>query len=149
MKLERRVATRSLESTGPRNTQKEVAVRVAVFSARPYDEQFLGGANAAAGHELTYLETRLSRETGRLATGFEAVCVFVNDELDADLLGALQADGLRLVALRAAGFNNVDVVAAQRCGVAVARVPAYSPHAVAEHTLALCSSSDYLRQLAA
>lgn len=112
-------------------------MRVAVFSARPYDEQFLAGANTAAGHELTYLETRLSGETGRLAAGFEAVCVFVNDELDAGLLGALQADGLRLVALRAAGFNNVDVVAAQRCGVTVARVPAYSPHAVAEHTLAL------------
>ena len=112
-------------------------MRVAVFSARPYDKQFLTGANTAARHELTYLETRLSRETGRLAAGFEAVCVFVNDELDADLLGALQADGLRLVALRAAGFNNVDVAAAQRCGVTVARVPAYSPHAVAEHTLAL------------
>lgn len=112
-------------------------MRVAVFSARPYDEQFLAGANAGAGHELTYLETRLSRETGRLAAGFDAVCVFVNDELDADLLGALRADGLKLVALRAAGFNNVDVVAAQRCGVTVARVPAYSPHAVAEHSLAL------------
>ena len=112
-------------------------MRVAVFSARPYDQQFLAAANAASGHALTYLETRLTRETARLAAGFEAVCVFVNDELDAGLLGALQAEGLRLVALRAAGFNNVDVAAARRWGVTVARVPGYSPHAVAEHTLAL------------
>ena len=112
-------------------------MRVAVFSARPYDETFLTAANAATGHELSFLESRLSKETARLAAGFEALCVFVNDELDASLLGALQAEGLRLVALRAAGFNNVDVAAARRHGVTVARVPGYSPHAVAEHTLAL------------
>ena len=112
-------------------------MRVAVFSARPYDQDFLTAANAASGHELTYLETRLSTATARLAAGFESVCVFVNDELNAELLSALQAEGLRLVALRAAGFNNVDVTAARRCGVTVARVPGYSPHAVAEHTLAL------------
>ena len=112
-------------------------MRVAVFSARPYDEQFLAAANAAPGHALIYHETRLAKATARLATSFEAICVFVIVELDAGLLAALQADGLRLVALRAAGFNNVDVAAARRCGVTVARVPGYSPHAVAEHTLAL------------
>lgn len=112
-------------------------MRVAVFSTRPYDERFLTTANATAGHELSYFETRLSKETRRLAAGFEAVCVFVNDELDATLLRDLSAEGLRLVALRAAGFNNVDLHAAQRCGITVAHVPAYSPHAVAEYTLAL------------
>jgi len=112
-------------------------MRIAVFSARPYDEAFLTRANQSAGHELTFIEARLSEETRRLASGFEGICVFVNDELYGDLLRALQADGLRLVALRAAGFNNVDVAAAERCGVVVAHVPAYSPHAVAEHTLAL------------
>lgn len=112
-------------------------MKIAVFSSRPYDEAFLTRANDAAGHELTFIEARLSEETRRLATGFEGLCIFVNDELDSELICALQADGLRLVALRAAGFNNVDIAAAGRCGVAVARVPAYSPHAVAEHTLAL------------
>ncbi|MDP2212259.1 2-hydroxyacid dehydrogenase [Phenylobacterium sp.] len=112
-------------------------MRVAVFSARPYDQRFLSEANTAFGHELTYFDVHLSRETCRLAAGFEAVCVFVNDELDAELLQEMQGQGLRLVALRASGFNNVDVAAAKACGVAVCRVPAYSPHAVAEHTLAL------------
>ncbi len=112
-------------------------MRIAIFSSRPYDQSFLTRANESAGHELTFIEARLSAETRRLAAGFEGLCIFVNDELDADLVCALQADGLKLVALRAAGFNNVDIAAAERCGVAVARVPAYSPHAVAEHTLAL------------
>lgn len=112
-------------------------MKVAVFSSRPYDELFLGRANQSAGHDLTFIEARLSAETRPLAAGFEALCIFVNDELDGELVCALQADGLRLVALRAAGFNNVDVAAAEQCGVAVARVPAYSPNAVAEHTLAL------------
>lgn len=112
-------------------------MRIAVFSSRPYDETFLTRANAAAGHDLTFIEARLSRETCRLASGFEGLCIFVNDEMDGALLCDLQAEGLRLVALRAAGFNNVDVAAAEQCGVTIARVPAYSPHAVAEHTLAL------------
>lgn len=112
-------------------------MRVAVFSARSYDREFLTAANAPAGHELVFFEARLSIETERLAAGFETVCVFVNDDLDARLLAALAAQGLKLVALRAAGFNNVDLGAAAAHGVAVARVPAYSPHAVAEHTLAL------------
>ncbi|MDP3489730.1 MAG: 2-hydroxyacid dehydrogenase [Phenylobacterium sp.] len=112
-------------------------MRIAVFSARPYDQQFLSEANAGLEHELVFFEAPLSPATRRLAAGFEAVCVFVNDELNANLLRDMQAEGLRLVALRASGFNNVDVAAAQDCGITVCRVPAYSPHAVAEHTLAL------------
>jgi D-lactate dehydrogenase len=112
---------------------------IAVFSAKPYDRRFLDAANASAGgrHRLTYLEPRLSAETAVLAQGAGAVCAFVNDHLDAAALEALARGGLRLVALRCAGFNNVDLAAARRLGVTVARVPAYSPEAVAEHTAAM------------
>lgn len=118
-------------------------MKVAVFSSKPYDRQFLDAANAAAGaggrppHELHYLESRLSVETASLARGASAVCVFVNDRLDAGVLGQLQAHGIRFIALRCAGFNNVDLAAAARLGLPVARVPAYSPHAVAEHAVGL------------
>ena len=94
-------------------------------------------ANASHGHELTYFEPRLTRETSALAAGFPAVCVFVNDQLDATVLAALARQGTRLIALRCAGFNNVDLAAAREAGLTVVRVPTYSPHAVAEHTLGL------------
>jgi D-lactate dehydrogenase len=110
---------------------------VAVFSTRSYDEQFLSAAAAEHGHHLVFFEPRLTLETAPLAVGFPAVCVFVNDNLDAAVLRVLAAGGTRLVALRCAGFNNVDLDAAEQLGIAVARVPAYSPHAVAEHTVGL------------
>jgi len=115
------------------------AMRVGVFSAKGYDRECLGRANLAAGapHELVFFEARLSRETAGLAAPFPALCVFVNDHLDAAVLETVAAGATRFVALRCAGFNNVDVAAARRLGVAVARVPAYSPHAVAEHTIGL------------
>jgi D-lactate dehydrogenase len=112
-------------------------VRVAVFSTKPYDRDFLRRANAGHGHDITFLEPRLSAETASLAEGFEAVCVFVNDVVDREVLTKLAAGGTRLVALRSAGFNNVDLEAAQEMDVTVARVPVYSPHAVAEHAAAL------------
>lgn len=114
-------------------------MRVAVFSTKRYDREFLEAENAAAGHghELVFLEARLGEETARLAQGFEAVCAFVNDALDRPTLGLLREVGVRLVALRCAGFNNVDLQAADALGLTVVRVPAYSPHAVAEHTVAL------------
>ena len=112
-------------------------MRVAVFSAKPYDVTFLTAANREQGHELQFLEARLLRDTATLADGFPAVCAFVNDHLDAEVLARLFAGGTRLVALRSAGFNNVDLPAAARLGLTVTRVPAYSPHAVAEHTMAL------------
>jgi D-lactate dehydrogenase len=110
---------------------------VAIFSTKPYDRRFLDAANGAGLHRLSYLEARLTAETSRLAAGAGAVCVFVNDEVNAAVLSSLASMGIRLVALRAAGFNNVDLEAARRDGITVARVPAYSPHAVAEHTIAL------------
>ena len=112
-------------------------MHVAVFSTKAYDRQFLDAANAAGRHELTHFEVRLSCETVGLASSFDAVCAFVNDELDRGVLEELVRLGVRLIVLRCAGFNNVDLVAARELGVAVGRVPAYSPHAVAEHTFAL------------
>jgi len=117
-------------------------MKIAVFSAKPYDREFLLQANQAKGdgHELRFLDPRLSIETAALADGAEAVCGFVNDVFDRPVLEILATSGTKLVALRCAGFNNVDLVAAQEIGIAVARVPAYSPEAVAEHTVALILS---------
>lgn len=114
-------------------------MRVAVFSSKRYDREFLEAENGGGGHghELWFLEARLGPETARLAQGFDAVCAFVNDALDRPTLEVLRAGGVRLVALRCAGFNNVDLAAADALGLPVVRVPAYSPHAVAEHTVAL------------
>jgi D-lactate dehydrogenase len=110
---------------------------IAVFSTRPYDRRFLDAANAGHGHALRYIEGRLDEATAPAAAGADAVCAFVNDRLSAEVLEALYAQGTRLVVLRSAGFNHVDLVAAARLGIAVGRVPEYSPHAVAEHTVAL------------
>lgn len=112
-------------------------MRVAVFSTKPYDRLFFDAANAAHGHQLVYHEARLTERTVALLDDAEAVCPFVNDRIDAEVLRAMAASGCRLVALRSAGFNNVDLAKAAELGIAVARVPAYSPHAVAEHTMAL------------
>ena len=111
-------------------------MRVAVFSTHPFDRQFLDQANAGR-HDLHYLEARLTAATAALAAGHLAVCAFVNDRMDAAVLRTLADGGTRLIALRSAGFNNVDLGAAKSLGFTVARVPAYSPHAVAEHTIAL------------
>jgi D-lactate dehydrogenase len=111
-------------------------MRVAVFSAKPFDRQFLDRANADR-HELLYLEARLTANTAALAAGCDAVCLFANDEANEAAIASFADAGVRLIALRSAGFNNVDLNAAQAQGIAVCRVPAYSPHAVAEHTFAL------------
>ena len=111
-------------------------MRVAVFSTKPYDEQFLVAANRGQ-HELVFLESRLTTATAALASEFEAVCAFVNDDLSADVLRRLAAQGVHVVALRSAGFNHVDLSAAAKLGITVTRVPAYSPHAVAEHAVGL------------
>ncbi|MFP4321949.1 MAG: 2-hydroxyacid dehydrogenase [Anaerolineales bacterium] len=112
-------------------------MKVAVFSTKPYDRHYLEQANTEHDHELTFFEPRLMRNTLPLARDFEAICPFVNDVLDADNLRQLSDMGIRLIALRAAGFNNIDLAAAQLLDITIARVPAYSPYAVAEHTVAL------------
>lgn len=112
-------------------------MQVAVFSSKPYDEQFLDRAAAGTGLELEYFEVRLKPSTARLAAGHQAVCAFVNDDLSAPVLEQLAELGVRFIALRSAGFNHVDLDAARRLDLVVARVPAYSPTSVAEHTVAL------------
>ncbi len=111
-------------------------MKVAVFSTKPYDRRFLSAANTAS-HQLLFLEPPLNDMTAALAQGCEAVCVFVNDYLDRIVLEQLAANGTRLIALRCAGFNNVDLKTAAALGMVVARVPAYSPYAVSEHTVGL------------
>ncbi|PSB12551.1 hydroxyacid dehydrogenase [Pleurocapsa sp. CCALA 161] len=112
-------------------------MKIAVFSAKPYDRQFLAQVNQKYGHELKFLDAGLDAQTAGLASGFEAVCVFVNDRLDRETIQILSSQGVKLIALRCAGYNNVDLEAAAELGLAVVRVPAYSPHAVAEHAIAL------------
>ncbi|MFN2286917.1 MAG: 2-hydroxyacid dehydrogenase [Chromatocurvus sp.] len=112
-------------------------MRVVFFSSKPYDEAFFNRANASHGFDFHFLQPHLDRHTAALAEGADAVCVFVNDRLDSDTLDVLHGLGVELVALRCAGFNRVDLARADALGIRVVRVPAYSPHAVAEHTLAL------------
>lgn len=112
-------------------------MKTAVFSARRYDKTMLAQANEGAGHELRFLEDRLSVETAILARGCEAVCVFVNDTVDAEVLGILAGQGTRLVATRSTGYNHVDAAAARRLGIAVVRVTDYSPNSVAEFAVGL------------
>ena len=118
--------------------------RLAMFSAKPYDRRSFNSANDADADggavEIDYHESRLNRWTAGYAVEADVVCAFVNDDLSADVLEVLAGAGTKCVALRCAGFNNVDLDAARRLGVTVVRVPAYSPNAVAEHTLALMLS---------
>lgn len=112
-------------------------MKVAVFSAKAYDRAYLTEATQGSSHTFLFLEARLSLETVQLAQGSDAVCVFVNDCLDASIIQALAERNIRLVALRCAGYNNVDLKAAEAANIKVVRVPAYSPYAVAEHAVAL------------
>jgi D-lactate dehydrogenase len=108
------------------------------YDTKPYDQKaFLHAAAGLEGIEWRFHEFRLNVETAATAAGAQAVCVFVNDRVNAACIEVLAKLGVLLIALRCAGFNNVDLKAAKAHGLAVVRVPAYSPHAVAEHTLAL------------
>lgn len=112
-------------------------MKTAVYSTRRYDQSLLTRENSESGHELVFLQDRLTLDTVALAAGCEAVCVFVNDVVDAEVLTALAAQGTRLVATRSTGFNHIDAQAARRLGVAVVRVTDYSPYSVAEFTVGL------------
>lgn len=112
-------------------------MNVCVFSMHRFEQPFLECANKTHGHALTLLEASLNEATAPLAKGHAAVCVFANDRPNAAVLEQLAAGGTRLLALRSAGFNHVSLEAAERLGLTVARVPAYSPRAVAEHGVAL------------
>lgn len=110
---------------------------VAVFDTHRFDKAALEKENQQSGHHLRFHETRLDRRTAKLAADCGAVCCFVNDDLDRETLEILYAGGTRLIALRCAGYNQVDLAAAMQLGLVVVRVPEYSPYAVAEHAVAL------------
>jgi D-lactate dehydrogenase len=111
-------------------------MRIAVFSTKSYDKEYLGKVNEKT-HEMVFYESALSLEAIRLVEGFDAVCVFVNDELTREVIENMASRNIKLIALRCAGFNNVDIESAAQNNIRVLRVPAYSPNAVAEHAVAL------------
>ncbi|MBR5379520.1 MAG: 2-hydroxyacid dehydrogenase [Clostridia bacterium] len=115
-------------------------IRIAFFDAKDYDRDSFDQAADRERFDIRYYETRLTKETCALADGCQAVCVFVNDDVDAGVIGELEKRGVRLVALRCAGYNNVDIQQAYG-RIHVVRVPAYSPYAVAEHAMALLLTS--------
>ncbi len=112
-------------------------MKVAVFSTKPYDRTYLDKFNTDNQHELTFFDASLIVNTSNLAIGFDAVCVFVSDKIDKETIGKLAENGVKLIDLRCAGFNNVDLEAASEHQIKVLRVPAYSPQAVAEHAVAI------------
>ncbi len=112
-------------------------MRIAVFATKGYDKESLPAANNAYEHELVFFEPRLTKNTAPLADGFEGVCVFVNDEVCRDTICRLAEGGTKIICTRSAGYNQIDLEAAESCAITVARVPAYSPNAVSEFTLGL------------
>lgn len=115
-------------------------MKIAFFSAKAFERAAFEEANRLAGHELAWFEERLHGATVPLAVGAEAVCVFVNDPVDAGVVASLAAAGVRLILCRSAGYNHVDLTAAKAAGISVMRVPAYSPESVAEHAVAMVLS---------
>ena len=110
-------------------------MKIAFFSTQPYDKEYFERYNRQ--HVITFFDAQLNEQTVNLAKGSDAVCAFVNDKLNASVIKVLAETGIKIIAQRCAGFNNVDIAAAKENNIAVVRVPAYSPHAVAEHALAL------------
>ncbi len=113
-----------------------MAYKIAVFDTKPYDQAMFESVNAEYGFEIEYFKEHMDRQNDILASGYDAVCIFVNAVVDAQTIDKLCSYGVKLIALRCAGFNNVDLAAAAG-RITVVRVPEYSPHAIAEHTLAL------------
>ena len=111
-------------------------MRVAVFGSKPYDREYLSACNSAE-HELAFFAPILNDDTAPMVKGFDAVCCFVNDDISKKVIKRLAKAGVKLIALRCAGFNNVDLDAAKKENILVCRVPEYSPHTVAEHAVAL------------
>lgn len=109
---------------------------IAIFSAKPYDKIYLNKFTDAE-QQITYIEGKLDKTSVALTVGFDVVCCFVNDDLCQNTIEILSKHGIKLIAMRCAGYNNVDLVTAKKLGISVCRVPEYSPHAVAEHALAL------------
>lgn len=112
-------------------------MKILIYSTKRWVQEYFNSANSTGRFELKYTEARLQPDTAALAKGYDGVCIFVNDNADAEAINALADNGVKFIALRCAGFNNVDLRAAESRGIQVVRVPAYSPYAVAEHAVAL------------
>jgi D-lactate dehydrogenase len=110
-------------------------MKIAFFSSQPYDIEYFNKHNTE--HEFIFHDASLKENTVNLAEGCDAICVFVNDKVTSSVLNQLATRNVKAVVLRCAGYNNVDLEAAKSLGIRILRVPAYSPHAVAEHTVAL------------
>ena len=111
-------------------------ITISSYDTKPYDKKYFNIINEQYGFTINYFETKLSARTAKLAEGSDAVCAFVNDDVSAPTIDALNKLGIKIIAMRCAGYNNVDIRYAQD-NIPVVRVPAYSPHAVAEHAMAL------------
>ncbi|MCR4652161.1 MAG: HPr family phosphocarrier protein [Eubacterium sp.] len=135
-----------LSEMAPKNKKVEV-LKIAFFGTKDYDRIFFSELSKDRGVgaynvDIHYFESRLTKETAHLADGFEAVCIFVNDEAPRSVIEILHKCGVNLILLRCAGFNNVDLKAAKEYGMTVLRVPAYSPYAVAEHAMTIIQSAN-------
>lgn len=115
-------------------------MKIAFFGRKSYDDKYFGGIEVE--HDLTFFKPRLSEETVVMAQGFDAVCVFVNDDVNGNVVRKLAEYGVKYILLRCAGFNNVDLDVAKEVGIKVARVPSYSPEAVAEHAMTLAMAAN-------
>lgn len=130
-----------------RSRRKAEVLKIAFFGAKKYDRLFFSELARDRGEgayncDITYFDARLTPETAHFAQGFGAVCIFVNDVCSRAVIETLKACGVRLILMRCAGFNNVDLQAARECGITVARVPAYSPYAVAEHAMSILMTAN-------
>lgn len=114
--------------------------KIAFFDTRSYDKDAFTKENEKFGYEIDFFDFKLNEKTALTAKGFDAVCVFVNDVVNQEVISILKTCGIKIILLRCAGFNNVDLAAAEKADIKVVRVPAYSPHAVAEHAAALLLS---------
>ena len=112
-------------------------MKTALFSTKSYDREYFNRFNDGHRHNISYFEESLNANTTELTRGFGAVCVFVNDKVDRETIHKLSENGVKLIVLRCAGFNNIDLSSAAEKGIKILRVPAYSPQAVAEHAVAL------------
>jgi len=112
-------------------------MKIAVFSTKSYDQDYFETYNKNYHFDFTFFETALNAKTAKITTGFDVICVFVNDTVDKETIKVLSENGVGLIALRCAGYNNVDIESAKQHDIKVVRVPAYSPEAVAEHAMAL------------
>lgn len=115
-------------------------MKIIFYSYHSYDKQYFDEANKNFNYEILYVRSKLTKNTAKLANGYDVACIFVNDVADEQAILELQKNGIKLIALRCAGFNNVNLNIAKQCGIPVVRVPKYSPYAVAEYVIALILS---------